>query len=93
MPREEHAALLRSIHRWLKPGGAFLATLTITDFEGEESDWEGWGAAMHWSHYDAETNERMLRDAGFGIRSAEPRTGGGTGDDEETWLWVLAARR
>ena len=92
VPREEHPALLQKIHRWLKPGGLFLATLTVTDYDGEDGDWEGWGAAMRWSHYDAGTNTTMLREAGFGLLHAEPRTGGGTGAEEETWLWVLARR-
>lgn len=91
VPREEHPALLAAIHRWLKPGGTFLATLTVTEFEGEESDWEGWGAAMRWSHYDEETNRGMLRDAEFEIHYAEPRTTSGTGGDE-TWLWVEARK-
>jgi 2-polyprenyl-3-methyl-5-hydroxy-6-metoxy-1,4-benzoquinol methylase len=92
VPREEHPALLQKIHRWLKPGGLFLATLTVADYDGEDGDWEGWGAAMRWSHYDAGTNATMLREAGFGLLHAEPRTGGGTGAEEETWLWVLARR-
>ena len=90
VPRTEQPALLESIHRWLKPGGAFLATWALGAWEGEERDWEGWGAAMRWSHYDEETNLRMLREAGFEVVSAEALTGKGTGDDEETWLWVLA---
>ena len=47
---------------------------------------------MRWSHHDAQTNRRMLRDAGFEILHAEPRTGRGTGTADETWLWVLARR-
>ena len=92
VPRADHPALLADIHRWLMPGGHFLATMTVTDFEGEESDWEGWGAAMRWSHYNRETNVAMLRRSGFEIVYAEPRTGQGTGDAEETWLWVLARK-
>ncbi|CAA9478698.1 MAG: hypothetical protein AVDCRST_MAG02-4687 [uncultured Rubrobacteraceae bacterium] len=92
VPREEHPALLGKIHRWLGPGGLFLATLAMTDFDGEDGDWEGWGAPMRWSHYDAETNKTMLREAGFDVLYAGPRTGGGTGDSEETWLWVLARK-
>lgn len=92
VPREEHPALLEKIHRWLRPGGLFLATLTLTDFEGEDGDWEGWGAPMRWSHYDAETNEKMLRRSGFDVIRAEPRTGGGPGNAGETWLWVLARK-
>jgi 2-polyprenyl-3-methyl-5-hydroxy-6-metoxy-1,4-benzoquinol methylase len=93
VPRTEHPELLRSIHRWLKPGGALLATMTVADYEGRDEDWEGWGAPMVWSHYDSKANVAMLRDAVFEIRYAEPRTGGGTGDEAETWLWVLASKR
>lgn len=91
VPCGEHPALLASIHRWLKPGGMFLATLTITAYEGADENWEGWGAEMRWSHHDAQTNRRMLRGAGFEIHYAEPRTTGGIGGDE-TWLWVEARR-
>ncbi len=92
VPREEHPALLGKIQRWLKGGGLFLATLTLTDFVGEDGDWEGWGAPMRWSHYDADTNVAMLRRSGFDVVYAEPRTGGSTGKAEETWLWVLARK-
>jgi 2-polyprenyl-3-methyl-5-hydroxy-6-metoxy-1,4-benzoquinol methylase len=92
VPRTEHPALLGRIHRWLRPEGAFLATMSLTESEGREEDWEGWGAPMVWSHYDADTNLAMLRETGFGIRYAEPRSGGGTGDQRETWLWVLARK-
>jgi 2-polyprenyl-3-methyl-5-hydroxy-6-metoxy-1,4-benzoquinol methylase len=92
VPRTEHPALLERIHRWLKPGGVFLATMTVTDYEGREDDWEGWGAPMVWSHYDRNANVGMLREAGFQIQYAESRTGGGTGDEDETWLWVLARK-
>ena len=92
VPRTEHPALLASIHRWLKPGGVFLATMTVTDYEGREENWEGWGAPMVWSHHDRDANVAMLRQASFQIQYAEPRTSGGTGDENETWLWVLARK-
>ncbi len=92
LPRTEQPALLEGIRRWLKPGGAFLATWALGAWEGEVSDWEGWGAAMRWSHYDEQTNLRMLREASFEVASAEARTGKGTGENEETWLWVLARK-
>ena len=87
VPRTEQPALVGRIHRWLKPGGAFLATWAVDEWEGEEENWEGWGAPMWWSHYGAEANLEMLRAASFNIESAEPRTSNG-----ETWLWVLARR-
>jgi 2-polyprenyl-3-methyl-5-hydroxy-6-metoxy-1,4-benzoquinol methylase len=92
VPREDHPALLEMIHHWLEPGGLFLATLAVTDFDGEDRDWQGWGTPMRWSHYDAQTNKGMLREAGFDVVRAEPRTGGGPGDGEETWLWVLTRK-
>jgi hypothetical protein len=48
---------------------------------------------MVWSHYGRNANVAMLREAGFEMRYAEPRTGRGTGDETETWLWVLARKR
>jgi SAM-dependent methyltransferase len=98
VPRIEHPMLLRRIHRWLKPGGAFLATWALGAREGEEEDWEGWGAAMRGRDAPAgrlsgeAAKLRILREAGFEVASAEARTGKGTGDQEETWLWVLARR-
>jgi 2-polyprenyl-3-methyl-5-hydroxy-6-metoxy-1,4-benzoquinol methylase len=92
VPRTEHPALLESIHRWLEPGGALLATMSEAEYEGRDEDWEGWGTPMVWSHYDRQANVAMLREAGFEIQYAEPRTGGGTGDESETWLWVLARK-
>jgi 2-polyprenyl-3-methyl-5-hydroxy-6-metoxy-1,4-benzoquinol methylase len=93
VPRTEHPALLKSIYRWLEPGGALLATMSVADYEGRDEDWEGWGAPMVWSHYGKDANVAMLREAGFEIQYADPRTGGGTGDESETWLWILARKR
>jgi 2-polyprenyl-3-methyl-5-hydroxy-6-metoxy-1,4-benzoquinol methylase len=93
VPRTEHPTLLESIHRWLEPGGALLATMTVVDYEGRDEDWEGWGAPMVWSHYGRNANVAMLQEAGFEMRYTEPRTGGGTGDETETWLRVLARKR
>jgi hypothetical protein len=84
IPRMEQPALVSRIHRWLKPGGRFLATWAIEAWEGKDENWEGWGAPMWWSHYDADANLAMLRDAGFHIEFAERHTAG-----DETWLWVL----
>jgi cyclopropane fatty-acyl-phospholipid synthase-like methyltransferase len=91
VPRAEHPALLAKIQRWLRPGGAFLATWALGAWEGEDEDWEGWGAPMRWSHYDGETSLALLRDAGFAVERAETRTTSGPGCDE-SWLWVLARK-
>lgn len=86
VPRTEHASLLERIHRWLEPGGRLLATWAIGAWEGEESNWEGWGAPMWWSHHDAATNLRLLEQAGFRIERIERH------DDQESWLWILAGK-
>ena len=44
---------------------------------------------MWWSHYDKETNLRMLQEAGFSIHSSEVRAG----SNGEEWLWTLARKR
>jgi cyclopropane fatty-acyl-phospholipid synthase-like methyltransferase len=91
VPRAEHPALLAKIQRWLRPGGAFLATWALGAWEGEDEDWEGWGAPMRWSHYDGETSLALLRDVGFEVERAEVRTTSGPGGDE-SWLWVLTRK-
>jgi cyclopropane fatty-acyl-phospholipid synthase-like methyltransferase len=91
VPRTEQPALVGRIHNWLKPGGAFLATWATSSWEGSESDWEGWGAPMWWSHYGRDENLDMLRAAGFAVASAEVRTHTFAGS-EESWLWVLARK-
>lgn len=86
VPREEQSTLVRNIHDWLKPGGRFLATWPLVEWEGEEKDWEGWGGTMWWSHFGGVDNLRMLREAGFIIESVEEHVG------EEDWLWVVARK-
>ncbi len=88
VPRDEHGALLRKIRRWLKPGGIFLATWPLTEWEGEEENWEGWGATMWWSHFDKQTYIDMLGKSGFEIKWAAEKTSG-----SETWMWALATKR
>ena len=92
VPREGQPALLSRVRRWLRPGGLFLATWAVRAWEGEEPDWEGWGATMWWSHHGADTNLRMLADAGFDVDWQQTVTSGGT-SGAETWLWVMAALR
>ena len=88
VPREEHEPLLRKIRTWLKPGGIFLATWPITEWEGEEENWEGWGATMWWSHFDKQTYLDMLGQSGFSIQWVEEKISG-----NETWVWALATKR
>jgi SAM-dependent methyltransferase len=68
VPRVAHAGLLRNFQRMLVPGGLALLSLGRTDSEADiEQDWLGAGATMYWSHFDRETNLRLLAGVGFEI--------------------------
>lgn len=90
VPRKEHSALFGRIARWLKPGGLFLASLSHVGGD----DWTGeWlGVEMFFSGFDAETNRRLVREAGFEpildelIWMREPQ-------GDVAFLWVLARKR
>jgi SAM-dependent methyltransferase len=89
VPREDHGALFGRIARWLKPGGLFLASLSHVGGD----DWTGeWlGVEMFFSGFDAETNLRLVREAGFEVvldelvRMREPQ-------GEIAFLWMLGRK-
>jgi 2-polyprenyl-3-methyl-5-hydroxy-6-metoxy-1,4-benzoquinol methylase len=87
VPREEHAILLRRIASWLEPGGIFLASLGAASLPGSTEAWLG--THMFFSHYDAQANERLVRDAGFSIERAEVID---EEKDDGRFLWVIARR-
>jgi len=90
VPREEHSALFRRIAGWLRPGGLFLASLSHVGGD----DWTGeWlGVEMFFSGFDAETNRRLVRAAGFElvldelVWMREPQ-------GDVAFLWLLARKR
>jgi cyclopropane fatty-acyl-phospholipid synthase-like methyltransferase len=68
LPVAEQPALIRAVHRWLRPGGLFLATLGHQAWTGLEKDWLGVkGGDMWWSHADAATYRRWLADVGLTV--------------------------
>ncbi|MCI4351485.1 MAG: class I SAM-dependent methyltransferase [Thermoplasmata archaeon] len=79
LPVANHLPLFRKIHRWLRPGGWFLAILGESAYTGTDPDWMGWGAPMYWSHADGDTSDRWLRTSGFEVvhRSYVPEGEGG----------------
>jgi ubiquinone/menaquinone biosynthesis C-methylase UbiE len=89
VPRETHSALLGRIRRWLKPGGLFLASLSHVGGEDRVEEWLG--VEMFFSGFDADTNRRLIREAGFELLA-----------DEVVWmrepeldvafLWVLGRK-
>jgi SAM-dependent methyltransferase len=66
VPREEHQRLLLNFYHMLKPNGFALLYMGVGDLpEDTEEDW--FGTPMYWSHYDGETNVKMLKECGFKI--------------------------
>ena len=91
VPRVYHAALFSQIFSWLKPGtGMALLSLGGNDNAAQQETWHG--VRMAWSHFDAATSLRMLRDAGFEVLGSEEEQCGGPGDPTETHLFVVLRR-
>lgn len=65
VPREEHPSLVRELRRVLRPSGIALLCLGETDLPGDVAEYMG--TRMFWSHFDAETNRRMLTGNGFDV--------------------------
>lgn len=87
VPRSEHARLLKNITTWLRPGGVFVGSLGA----GALPDWQGqWmGTEMFFSHYDANTNIELLREAGFVIERMEQLD---QDNEDSRFLWIVARK-
>ena len=89
IPRDAHPELLARIRRWLKPGGLFLAPMSTIGGPDRVEHWLG--VDMFFSGWDADTNARLVREAGFEllvdevIPQEEPES-----EYETAFLWVLA---
>ena len=89
VPRDEQPALFARILGWLKPGGLFLASLSHVGGEDRVDEWLG--VDMFFSGFDADTNRRVVREAGFELLvddlvwMQEP-------ESEVAFLWVLGRK-
>nr|MDP9473286.1 hypothetical protein [Chloroflexota bacterium] len=78
------------IGRWLRPGGLLVATMGAASLPGDvEEDWLG--VPMYFSHHDAETNKRLVQDAGMRLLSAHEETSDEDGGPV-TFLWVVVEK-
>ena len=75
LPRQEHPELFRRIHRWLKPGGYLLCTLSHYSEPGYTED-DFFGVTMYWSNFSLTEYVDMLTAAGFALPEASS-TGSG----------------
>jgi SAM-dependent methyltransferase len=89
VPRDGHLALFRRIATWLRPGGWFLASLSAEDDPGWTGEWLG--VPMFFSGFDADTNLRLLDDAGLAVVAHEIATIREPEGDAR-FQWVLARR-
>lgn len=90
VPRTDLPALLASIHRWLRPGGVFVATMGAQDAPDEvEADWLG--APMFFSHHGAKKNRSLVRSAGFDLEMAVVESEPADRHDA-LFLWVVASK-
>jgi SAM-dependent methyltransferase len=87
VPRELLAPLLASIHDWLDPDGWLLTAFGQSDLDGWTGEWLG--APTFFSSYPAETNSRLVREAGFTIERDEVVTFVEP-EGEARFQWVLA---
>ena len=63
LPRSEQRELLRSIYRWLKPGGYLLATLSVWNEDPYTEDF--FGVEMYWTNYALEEYVQFVEEIGF----------------------------
>ncbi len=84
--REFHKDILNRINSFLKKDGYLLITMGASDWEGKEDDF--FGGEMEWSHYGAEKNAQLVKDANFEIIFSEIDTSG-----NEKHLVILARKK
>lgn len=89
LARDEQAAMLPKIARWLEPGGCLLANFSLTDTEGSVAEtWlheKGW---MFWSGLGVDGTIADLKKAGLTVEKQVVE-----GDSEEKFLWIIARRQ
>jgi ubiquinone/menaquinone biosynthesis C-methylase UbiE len=88
--RDEHAALFERIFCWLKPGGLFLASLSHVGGPDRTEEWLG--VQMFFSGFPAETNRRLVLEAGFELLIDEVVVMTEPHDVESGWIWVLGSK-
>jgi len=84
LPRKTHLSFLKKINSFLPVGGKLLISMGEDDFEAEH---QLYGQTVWSSHYDAKTNQDLVKQAGFEILMSEIDHSG-----QEKHLFVLAEK-
>jgi cyclopropane fatty-acyl-phospholipid synthase-like methyltransferase len=89
IPRSEHAALLKRMHSWLRPGGYLLVSIEEDDDPDTVREWLG--TPMFFSSYAADEILAVLKKVGFQLiqEQASVQLEGG---DEVPFRWILMRR-
>jgi SAM-dependent methyltransferase len=89
IPRAEHEALLRRVHRWLRPGGWLLTAEEDRDLADAVGEWLD--VPMFGSGFDAAGQRKLTEACGFAIErtAVETQVEGGTAIP---FVWILARR-
>ena len=78
LPRAEHPEFFRRVHRWLRPGGYLLCTLSHRSEAGyTEADF--FGATMYWSNYGLGEYLATLAAAAFKVLETSSTASGYNG--------------
>jgi SAM-dependent methyltransferase len=92
VPRQEQAQLLQQIYSWLRPNGLLLATMGAIDLADRTFDnWLDLGQPMFFSHFDADTNRRLIRACGYTVLDDEIVPENDRGSEVE-FLWITARK-
>ncbi|MDH5548229.1 MAG: methyltransferase domain-containing protein [Gammaproteobacteria bacterium] len=88
--RDQHEAVFKKIHGWLKQGGCFLFTYATEEYTGK-SEFDGYkefmGEKLFYSHDKPEILYSLLERVGLSVESSEKHTIAG-----ETFLWITGQK-
>jgi ubiquinone/menaquinone biosynthesis C-methylase UbiE len=88
VPRQHYATLLKSISKWLRPGGIFMSAMYPYDVENlVTEDWHG--STMYWSSFNEEKTLSLIQECGLNVLDKQTESATEEGK-ETTFLWVIA---
>ena len=92
VPRTELAPTFRRVFEWLRAGGRFMLSLGVGSDEGSVQ--ESWlGVPMFFASYEVDTNDRLLREAGFDLELSAIREENEAEYGTVCFEWVVARKR